>query len=477
MDLPGSLVRFFRPGGIAVFGSMMEGWFFGGAVVVKELQALGYGGRIYPIHPSASRVYGLKVYPDLLQVEGVVDMAVIATSYRAVPEILEACGKKGVSAAVVIADGFAEVGPEGIGRQDELVAVAKARGIRIIGPNTLGIYRPQEGISTVPYEKGYHLPPRGGLSIITQTGIYGPQAAALNEYRFGISTIIDLGNMCDIDEVDCLEYLGSDPDTTVIGMYIEHTRRPRKLMEIAAEVSSNKPVICLKGGRSSEAAHAMASHTGSIAGQDVLYDALFRQAGIIRIFEYEDLMLTSKVFLTQPLPRGNRLGIISLTGAMGIQCIDAAVENGLVLGRLTGSSMEKLHAVHHTLAGHPIDLGPATAANGIDFFAYYMRCFEVLMEDENIDCIYLNTYISSYLEAEGYAHVFRHMADNLRKPVVSWSYGPSSESVRRLGAFTESHGIPAYPSTRKAIEALGHLVRYAQRKRQAEDTRTRAMSA
>ena len=151
--------------------------------------------------------------------------------------------------------------------------------------------------------------------------MYGPQAAALNEYAFGINTIIDLGNMCDIDEVDSLEYLEADPDTKVIGLYLEHTWRAKALRETARRVSKSKPILCLKGGRSSEAARAMASHTGSIAGQDSLYDALFRQAGIIRVEDYEDLLEVAKVFLSQPFPAGNRIGIISLTGAIGIQLL------------------------------------------------------------------------------------------------------------------------------------------------------------
>lgn len=470
MNRSGNLAAFFEPRGIAVFGSMMEGWFFGGAVVVRELQALGYRGGVYPVHPSAESVYGLKVYPDIARAPNPVDLAVIATSYRAVPGILQACGDKGITAAVVIADGFAETGPDGVRRQEDMVALARRNGIRIVGPNTLGVYRPHAGISTIPYEKGYHLPPRGGVSIITQTGMYGPQAVALNEYRFGIGTVIDLGNMCDIDEVDSLDYLGRDPETEVIGLYIEHTRRPRELLETARTISRDKPILCLKGGRSGEAARAMASHTGSIAGQDGLYDALFRQAGIIRVDEYEDLLLGAKALLSQPLPRGNRLGIISLTGAMGIQCIDAAADNGLVLGELGEGSVERLLAVSPTLAGHPVDLGPASAANGADLFSYYIKSYDVLMEDDNIDCIYLNTYISSYLSPDVYKDVFRHMADHLRKPVVSWSYGPSSESVRRLGALTEHYGIPFYPTTRKAIEALGYLVTYARLKKAGKPT-------
>ena len=465
MESSDQLSYFFRPEGIAIFGSMKEEWFFGASVVVKELKELGYTGAIYPIHPTSTSVYGLKVYPDISQVEGMIDLAVIVTSYRSVPGILESCGRKGVKAAVVISDGFAENGDGGRVRQAEIVAIAQAKGIRIIGPNTLGIYKPHGGISTIPYEKGYHLPPKGGLSIITQTGMYGPQAVAMNEYSFGTNTIIDLGNMCDIDEVDCLEYLRTDHDTTVIGLYMEHTKRPKALLETARRISMSKPIVALKGGRSSESAKAMASHTGSISGKDSLYDALFRQAGIIRVDDYEDLLESAKIFLSQPLPKGNRLGILSITGAIGIQCIDIGTQYGLIPGTLSPDSRELLLSISHTLTNHPIDLGPATAVNGIDILTYYTRCFDVLMEDENIDCIYLNTYISSYLKPDFYENVLEHMGRNLKKPVVVWSYGPSSEAVRKLGSLIERHGIPFYPTTRKAIQALGYMVRYAKWKK------------
>lgn len=461
MDFPERLRDFFRPEGIALFGSMKEGWFFGAAVVVKELQNLGYQGAIYPVNPSARSVYGLKVYPDISKVEGKVDLAVIITSCKYVPEILRSCGKKAIKAAVVVSDGFAENGPAGVRRQEEIVQIARSYGIRIIGPNTLGIYSPAIRLSTIPYEKGYDIAPPGGLSVVTQTGMYGPQAVALNEYLFGINTIIDLGNMCDVDEVDCLEYLEGDPGTKVICLYMESTRRPRKFLETARRISRSKPILCLKGGRTPEAARAMASHTGTIAGSDSLYDALFRQAGVIRVNEYEDLLDCAKVFLTQVLPKGNRLGVISLTGAIGIQCIDAAASYGLALGELSESSKEKLSLISATLTSHPIDLGPASAADGLDLFSYYQKCFDVLREDENIDCIYLNTYISSYLQPEHYAGVLKYMGAHFAKPVVAWSYGPSSDAVRKLGSLTESHGIPFFPTTYKAIEALGYLVYYA----------------
>jgi acetyltransferase len=267
--------------------------------------------------------------------------------------------------------------------------------------------------------------------------------------------------MCDIDETECLEHLGSDPDTRVIGIYMEHTRRPREFLETARRVSGKKPVLCLKGGRSMESARAMASHTGSIAGSDGLYEALYRQAGILRVADYEDLLEASKAVLALPLPAGNRLGIITITGAIGIQCIDLASLCGLVPGEPGKPSMDKLTEISPTLTGHPVDLGPASAANGPDLFNFYEKCVDILMGDEAGDCIYMNTYIGSYFPPEVYDHLFEHMAGNLRKPVTMWAYGPASDAVRGLGTLAERHGIPFYPTTRKAVFALGYMARYA----------------
>jgi acyl-CoA synthetase (NDP forming) len=453
--------EFLHPQGVALFGSMKEGWFFGAGVVIKDLIELGYTGAVCPVHPSAEQVYGLKVSRDICGIDAPIDLAVIITSYRQVPEILRKCAARGIRSAVVVSDGFGEHGPEGRARQEEMLGIARESGIRIIGPNTLGVFNPQGRFTTNPYEKGYRTPPEGPLSIITQTGMYGSQAAPFLDYSFGIRSIVDLGNMCDIDETDCLEYFGHDPGTGVISLYMEHTRRPRELLEKAREISKLKPILCLKAGRSSEAADAMASHTGSLAGSDGLYDALLRQAGIIRVDEYEDLYDCAKVFCPGILPRGNRLGIITLTGAIGIQCIDLGAEAGLRPGLLTSPSRDKLAGISATLGGHPIDLGPVSAADGLSLFKHYITCFDILMRDPEVDCIYMNFFIGSYMAPGLYEDVFKHIESNMRKPVVMWTYGPVKELVTALNALGESHGIPAYETTGKAIRSLGHLVRYA----------------
>lgn len=455
------LDSFFNPKSIALFGSMQENWFFGAGVIIGDLLKWNYKGKIYPVHPSAQTVYGVRVYKDLKEVDAVPELAVIVTSYKHVPGILHQCGTKGVRAAVIVSDGFGEAGPEGKIRQEELIQIAKSYGIRIIGPNTVGIFNSEDWFTTVPYDRGYEYNLKGRLSIITQTGMYSPQAMAWNEYAAGINKVIDLGNMCDIDETDCLEYLGDDDSTDVISLYMEHSKRPGIFLDALKKVSLKKPVLCLKPGDSPGAASAMASHTGSMAGKANLYDAILRQGGALRVEEYEDLRDCAAPFLRYPLPKGNRLGVITFSGAIGIQCIDAAEAGGLTLGKLSAESRLKLSAVSDTLGNHPIDVGPASATAGVEIFNMYKKCFDILHEDENIDCIYLNGYISHVLKPAYYEELLSHIGSCRTKPIVSWCYGPSKQLVIEFGEMAERCGIPFYLTTGKAVRSLSYMAGYA----------------
>ncbi len=468
MEKSHMLDPFMNPQSIALFGGMQENWFFGAGVIIGDLLKWKYKGQIYPVHPTTPSVYGIKVSKDLGEVDAVPELAIIVTSYRHVPGILHQCGKKGVKAAVIVSDSFGEAGPEGKLRQDEIIGIAESYGIRIMGPNTIGVFNAENWFTTVPYDRGYDYSTQGRLSIITQTGMYSPQAMAWHEYEAGINKVIDLGNMCDIDETDCLDYLGDDAGTDVISIYMEHTRRPRVFLDVLQRVSRKKPVLCLMPGSSPGAAAAMASHTGSMAGDAELYRAVFRQGGIIRVEEYEDLRDCATPFLRFPLPKGNRLGIITFSGAIGIQCIDAAEATGLALGKLSPESRSQLAAISDTIGSHPVDVGPASATAGVEIFNMYKKCFDILRQDENIDCIYLNTYVSHGLKPEYYADLLRYIGSCKEKPIVSWCYGPARQLVLEFGALAERSGIPFYLTSKKAVRSLAYMAQYARWKMSQE---------
>ncbi|MCK7509346.1 MAG: hypothetical protein MZV70_38495 [Desulfobacterales bacterium] len=267
--------------------------------------------------------------------------------------------------------------------------------------------------------------------------------------------------MCDIDETDCLEYLGDDDSTNVISLYMEHSRRPRMFLDVLKKVSMKKPVLCLRPGGSPGAAAAMASHTGSMAGNADLYQAVLRQGGALRVEEYEDLRDCATPFLRFPLPKGNRLGVITFSGAIGIQCIDAAEANGLSLGKLSPESRQKLTAISDTMGSHPIDVGPASATAGAEIFNMYEKCFNILRADENIDCIYLNAYVSHGLKPAYYEELLRYIGSCREKPIVCWCYGPSRQLVLEFGVLAECLGIPFYLNSRKAVRSLSYMAKYA----------------
>jgi acyl-CoA synthetase (NDP forming) len=226
-----------------------------------------------------------------------------------------------------------------------------------------------------------------------------------------------------------------------------------------------KPVLCLKGGRSPESAGALASHTGSLAADDRLYEGLFRQTGVVTVDDYRDLLDCAKPFLYQPLPTGNGLGIISFSGAIGIQCIDAARLSGLIPAKLSVASQERLSRIHPLMGGHPIDLGPAMAVAGLEVFDFYRKSYETLMEDNAVDCIYFNAYVSALVKPEHYSEFFEYISEHREKPAVMWCYGSSGEHLRELAVLAETFRIPCYETTRKAVRALGYMHRYAAWKR------------
>ncbi|HQK99792.1 MAG TPA: CoA-binding protein [Smithellaceae bacterium] len=458
---PSPLDPFCNPQSIALFGSMQENWFFGAGVIVGDLLKWNYPGDIYPIHPTAQSVYGVRVYKDLAQTPRVPELAVIVTSYKHVPGLLRQCGAKSVKAVVIVSDGFGEAGPEGKIRQEDVLRIAKSHSIRLMGPNTVGVFNAWDRFTTVPYDRGYDYEKPGRLSIITQTGMYSPQAVAWNEYEAGINKVIDLGNMSDIDETDCLEYLEKDDGTDVISLYMEHSRRPKTFLDRLKKVSRKKPVLCLMPGGSPGAAAAMASHTGSLAGNADLYRTFIRQSGALLVDEYEDLRDCATPFLRYPLPKGNRLGVLTFSGAIGIQCIDAAEENGLTLGALSAESRRKLVQASDTLGNHPVDVGPASATAGAGIFNLYKECFDILKDDENIDCLYINAYISHGLAPAYYEELLGYIGSCQAKPVVSWCYGPSRQGVVEFGKLAERCGIPFYSTTRKAVRALSYMAQYA----------------
>jgi acyl-CoA synthetase (NDP forming) len=445
---------FFEPGSIAVIGSFKEN-FFGGYVIVKSLLKAGYQGKIFPINPAYQEVHGLKVYSSLKDVPQEMDLAMVMINARSVAGMVRECARKGIRAMIVVSDGFAERDEEGARLQKELLDVAGEEGVRIMGPNTAGVLNTANGFNPCAYDAGYYRIRKGPIAIGAQTGMTNPQAFPYPDLHFGVSKICDFGNKCDVDECDLLEYLAQDPDTGVISLYLESIRDSRRLIRIARSVTKVKPVLVFKSGRTKEGARASASHTGAMAVDDKIFDGLCRQSGILRLEEFQDLFEIPKIFASRTSPKGGRLGIVTLTGGVGVVIIDEGAKYGLSLTTLSGETRQALDGIYQGLGSMPVDMGPMMAAVA-NPFEVYPGVVEAVAADSRVDVLFnalwanpTDIIVSSYLKA------YERIKDRVRKPIATWVYGPNSEVTADLAKGIENMGFPVFTTPEKCIRALG----------------------
>ncbi len=454
-----NLSCFFEPRGVAVIGSFKEG-FFGGQVMVKSLLNAGYKGKIYPVNPGYREIHGLQVYPSVNDIEGEIELAMIMVNARSVRGILERCAEKGIGSVVVISDGFAERDRVGVRLQEELVESARRLGVRIIGPNTAGVVNTANGFNPCPYEAGYYRVKEGPVAICAQTGMINPQAFPYPQFHCGISKICDLGNKCDVSESDLLEYLAGDSSTKVISLYVEGISDGRRFMEAAREAASRKPTLVIKSGRSEEGARASSSHTGSLAADDRIFNSVCRQAGLLRLEEFNDLFEVPKIFTLQPLPRGNRLGIVTVTGGVGVMAIDKAVQYGLRIHPLGARTRETLNRLFPGTGNMPVDMGPMMAAVK-DAFSLYPNLLQGVISDDNVDLLFVVLWANGQRTVlEKYVEAYRGLRAAYPKPVATWIYGPSEEGRMELTERLEGAGFPVFRTPEAAIKALGLAWQY-----------------
>jgi acyl-CoA synthetase (NDP forming) len=453
------LRNFFDARSIAIIGTFREGW-FGGAVVIRSLMNAGYKGQIYPINSSYKEVQGLKVYPTVKDVQKRIDLALIMINAQSVPQVLHECAENGVKAVIVVADGFAERDSRGVLLQGEIVDIAERGGIRIIGPNTAGIVNTANGLNMCPYDAGYYKLRKGSVAICAQTGMANPQAFPYHDLQFGLSKICDFGNKCDVDESDLLEYLEEDPETSVISMYLESITNGRRFLKVVSRVALRKPVLLLKSGKTQDGARASASHTGSLALDDRIFEAACNQAGALRLERFNDLFEMPKIFAYQPLPEGNRMGIITVTGGVGVLSIDEGAKYGLGVSTLSKRTRDSLNDIFPNLGEIPVDIGPPAAAIK-DFPSRYPEIFDAVMADENVDCLFTILWVDyGGRLVESYETVYKLIRGKYRKPLVTWLYGPNPGVVTDMRQRLEELNFPVFHSPETSMRALGMALRF-----------------
>ncbi len=447
--LPSRLDAIFKPSSIAVVGASTRRGTVGNDIF-RNLLFNEFHGSVYPINPKADNVLGVHCYPDLVSIQGHVDLAVVIIPSSGILEVVDQAIAKKVKAMVVISAGFKEVGGKGVELEQQLREKVRAAGIPLVGPNCLGV------INTDPSVKmnaafGRKMPAPGNLAFVSQSGALCTSVLDYAEERhMGFSKFISFGNKADVNEIDLLAYLAKDPTTDVIAMYLEDISDGRRFIETVREIfwETHKPMLCLKSGRTPEGAKAVSSHTGSLAGSDSVYDALLIQSGVQRVDTIAELFDSAALYCTQPLPRGRRVAIVTNAGGPGIMATDSAVRFGLELAELSESTKEKLKASLPSTASlrNPIDvIGDARADR-------YRSAVRTVLEDDNVDMGMVILTPQSMTDIEETAAVVPDAVHGIKKPVVCAFMG--ARDVAQGVDILRHAGIPNYPFPEDAVRSL-----------------------
>ena len=439
------LRKLFNPESVAIVGaSTHEGKI--GHILVKNLLTYDYPGKIFPINPKASEILGLKAYSSLKNIPERVDLAIIAVKPVDVLETIKICGEKNIEAAIVISAGFKETGPKGAKLEQELKKLAKENGIRILGPNCLGLIDTHSKLNA-SFATG--MPEQGEIGFFSQSGA---MCVAILDWvlgeKIGFSKFISLGNKTDISEIDMLIALGEDKNTKVILGYLEGIENGPAFIQVAQEVSKKKPIVIIKAGVTSAGAKAVSSHTGSLAGSESAYQAAFKQSGVIRAKTINELFNYALAFVKQPLPKGPRVAILTNSGGPGIIAADACDQSALQLVRLNSETAEKLRSFLPPVASfvNPIDI------IGDAHFDRYDQALKVLLGASNVDAVIVILTPTATIEIKETAKAVVKHAQKTNKPILCSFMGKMQ--VEKGVKYLKKHGIPNYLCPEDAVMVL-----------------------
>jgi acetate---CoA ligase (ADP-forming) len=454
---------------IAIFGASRDP-LKPGSMLITTLQQNGFKGRIAGINPKGGEFRGVPFYRTIEEVPFEVDLVSMIIPPAAVPRALRDCARKGVKGVVISSEGFSESGDAGRAIQEEIRTILRDAGMRGFGPNTLGLVNTETGLTTSYFANRNMLTP-GSVGFAAQSGIFVGallmHMSAFPVYR--ISKGLGLGNKVDVDESDALEYLAGDAQTRIICMYLEDVRDGRRFCEVARRAVQRKPVILLKGGRSKAGGTATASHTASMAVNDAVLEGVLRQAGVLRAKKIDEMLSMIMGFQWAPLPRGNRIALVTFSGAQAIMSIDRASELGLELACFRPATLDRLGTVISTAPKrkNPVDTYPDMNVHGFEKTS--LSILEALFDDDGVDGIFFISFA-----AYG-ADVLRPLAKMIReranKPVfVSLLGDPGQEALCRT--FLMAQEIPFFDYPETGIEVFARMWQYAKlvkgRERQPE---------
>ncbi|RLF87238.1 CoA-binding protein [Thermococci archaeon] len=455
-----SLRYLFEPNSVAVIGASRDpkAW---GHVILKNIISYGFEGKVYPINPKADSLLGLKCYPDIRTVPDDVDLAIVAVPAKIVPSVMEVCVEKGVKVAVVITAGFSEIGPEGEKLEKEVVKIARKGGIRIVGPNCMGVFVAKSKLNAAFTAIA---PKPGKIAFISQSGAFAGTMLYWATMRdIGFSAAISVGNQADLELSDYLMYLADDETTKVTIAYIEGVKDGRKFMKALKYYTAKKPLVVMKLGRTLSGARAAASHTAAMAGRDELYDAVFKKYGVIRVYEFDDMFNIALAFANLPLPKGDRVGVISAGGGWCVEASDTLESLGLKLPSLPEHVIKEMDKILPPFWNrrNPMDLVATVDPEP------FKIATELLMKEDRFDTLMLIGYgnfgrISNLPfiipKEDAVAKEIADLVKKYKKPLVAVNvFGKEFSNVKVF----EENGIPVYLSIQKAAKVVKALSDYA----------------
>ncbi len=449
VDLSGIL----RPRSVAVVGASTKEGSIGGTIF-RNMITNGFNGPVYPVNPKADAVHSVRAYPSVSDIPGPVDLAIIVVPAKFVIPTVEECADKGVRGVVVISAGFREIGEDGVEAEAHLLELVRSRGMRMVGPNCLGV------LSTAPDVKldgtfAPTYPPEGTVAIASQSGALG--VAILDytrEFNIGVSDFVSMGNKADVSGNDLVQWWEDDPRTEVILLYLESFGNPRKFTRLARRISRKKPIVAVKSGRSARGSRAASSHTGALAAADVAVDALIAQAGLIRVDTVEELFDMAAFLANQPVPRGKRVAILTNAGGPAILATDAAEAWGLEVVDLHEDTVRKFHEFLPPEASvkNPVDMIASANAESFE------RGTKLLLDDPHVDALIVLFVPPIITEAVAVGEGVIRGAEGTTKPVVSCFLG--RQGVPEASKSLKKAQIPSYSFPESAVRVLARSVRY-----------------
>ena len=464
---------FFNPSSVAVVGATKKINKAGNVIFknfVENKRRGVFKGEIYPVNPHEDSILGYESYPSITKIPEELELVVIVVPAKHVANVMRDAASKKVKTAVIISSGFSEIGNHKL--ENQIRAIAKKAGIRVLGPNCLGVYDSRTGVDMLFLPETRVLttgdeviatprPMPGNIAIATQSGAFGVAALDyLTGQQIGVSKFVSFGNKCDVDEAEMLQYLLHDEETRVIMLYVEDIKSGREFLKVAKKVTKKKPIVALKSGRTEAGARAAASHTGAMAGSDHIYDAVFAQTGIFRAKDMEEFFDVGKALTMQPPATGNNVGIITDAGGPGIMAVDECELKGLKVKRFSEETIQKFERLKKKgrLPKFATNLNPVDLTGSVTSEMFELAA-EILFEDPEIHGIILLGLHHTPALQEDFVDRVSKVAGKHDKPIVACDIGETEMALHTRYRF-DKLGIPAYFSPEDAARAMNALVRY-----------------